>query len=45
MIDTGKKLEIEYTLSDPKNWVAIWKSVKHWNRVDEDIAQVERLPD
>jgi hypothetical protein len=46
MIDQGKKLEIEYTLTDPKMWVGDWKMVKHWNRVDDrDIAEVECLPD
>jgi hypothetical protein len=46
MMDQGKKLEIEYTLTDPKMWVGDWKSVKHWNRVDDrDIAEVECLPD
>jgi hypothetical protein len=46
MIDAGKRLEIEYTLSDPKSWEGEWKSTKHWNRVDDrDIAEVECLPD
>ena len=46
MIDAGKRLEIEFTLTDPKNWVGDWKMVKHWNRVDDrDISEVECLPD
>ena len=46
MIDGGKKLEIEYTLTDPKMWEGDWKMVKHWNRVDDrDISEVECLPD
>ena len=46
MLNQGKQLEIEYTLTDPKMWVGDWKTVKHWNRVDErDIAEVECLPD
>jgi hypothetical protein len=46
MTNAGKTLEIEYTLTDPKNWVGDWKMVKHWNRVDDrDIAEVECLPD
>jgi hypothetical protein len=46
MIDGGKRLEIEFTLSDPKSWVGEWKMTKHWNRVDDrDIAEVECLPD
>jgi hypothetical protein len=46
MENEGKRLAIEYTLSDPKNWVGEWKMTKHWNRVDDrDIAEVECLPD
>jgi hypothetical protein len=46
MIDAGKRLEIEYTLTDPKIWEGDWKMTKGWNRVDErDIAEVECLPD
>jgi hypothetical protein len=46
MLNQGKQLEIEYTLTDPKMWVGDWKMVKHWNRVDDrDIAEVECLPD
>ena len=46
MIEAGKRLEIEFTLTDPKSWVGDWKMVKHWNRVDDrDIAEVECLPD
>jgi hypothetical protein len=46
MQDQGKKLEIEYTLTDPKVWEGDWKITKHWNRVDDrDISEVECLPD
>jgi len=46
MQEQGKRLEIEYTLTDPKMWVGDWKMVKHWNRVDDrDISEVECLPD
>ena len=46
MQNEGKRLEIEYTLTDPKMWQGDWKMVKHWNRVDDqDIAEVECLPD
>jgi len=46
MENEGKRLAIEYTLTDPKNWVGDWKMTKHWNRVDDrDIAEVECLPD
>ena len=46
MINNGNRLEIEYTLTDPKVWVGDWKITKHWDRVnDRDIAEVECLPD
>ena len=39
------QLEIEYTMTDPENWVGEWKNMKYFNRViDEDIAEVECLP-
>jgi len=46
MIEGGRRLEIEFTLTDPKSWVGDWKMTKGWNRVDDrDIAEVECLPD
>lgn len=46
MQNQGKRLEIEFTLTDPKSWVGDWKITKHWDRQDErDIAEVECLPD
>jgi hypothetical protein len=48
LVEGGSKLEIEYTLTDPKSWEGEWKSTKRWNRVDArdmDIAEVECLPD
>ena len=46
MIEKGMRLEIEFSLTDPKNWVGTWKITKHWRRVDDrDIAEVECLPD
>jgi hypothetical protein len=46
MINEGKTLEIEYTLTDPKSWEGDWKMTKRWQRVDErDIAEVHCLPD
>jgi len=46
MLPGGKKLEIEYTLTDPKVWVGEWKMTKHFDRLDErDITEVECLPD
>jgi hypothetical protein len=47
-INGGTKLEIEYTMTDPKSWEGEWKSTKRWNRVDArdmEIAEVECLPD
>src|SRR5262245_40329455 len=46
LIEGGRRLQIEFTLTDPKSWVGEWKMVKNWNRVDDrDIAEVECLPD
>jgi hypothetical protein len=46
MENEGKRLAIEYTLSDSKSWVGEWKMTKHWVRQDDrDIAEVECLPD
>jgi hypothetical protein len=46
LINDGKRLQIEFTLTDPKMWEGEWKYVKHWDRVDErDIAEVACLPD
>jgi hypothetical protein len=46
MINDGKTLEIEYTMTDPKNWEGEWKMSKRWNRVDDtDITEVQCLPD
>ena len=46
MIENGMRLEIEYSLTDPKSWVGTWKITKQWRRVDDrDIAEIECLPD
>jgi len=46
LIDGGKTLEIEYTLTDPKNWEGDWKMTKRWKRVDDqDITEAACLPD
>ena len=46
LIDSGKTLEIEYTLTDPKSWVGDWKMTKRWRRVDDqDITEASCLPD
>ncbi|MBX5463378.1 MAG: hypothetical protein IRZ28_20090 [Steroidobacteraceae bacterium] len=45
MLDGGKTLEIEYIMTDPKNWKGEWRSTKRWLRMDEsDISEVECLP-
>jgi hypothetical protein len=38
--------EVEYTMTDPKNWVGEWKFTKRFNRKDDtDITEVQCLPD
>src|SRR5262245_36562743 len=45
LLDGGKTLQIEYTMTDPKNWKGEWKSTKKWMRMDySDIPEVECLP-
>jgi hypothetical protein len=46
MIDGGSRLQIDFALTDPKNWEGTWTLTKFWRRVDDrDIAEVECLPD
>jgi hypothetical protein len=46
MIDNGARLEIEFSLTDPKSWEGTWKITKFWRRVDDrDIAENACLPD
>ena len=46
MINNGRTLESEMTLTDPKNWEGEWKGTRRWNRVNDiDIEEVECLPD
>jgi len=46
LVNNGRVLEIEYTMTDPKSWEGEWKMTKRWNRVDDtDIAEVECWPD
>jgi hypothetical protein len=46
MINDGKTLQIDYTLTDPKSFAGEWKYTKRWNRVDDrDIAEVTCLPE
>jgi len=45
LLDKGMTLQIEYTMTDPKNWKGEWKSTKRWMREDySDIPEVECLP-
>jgi len=46
MLEGGNRLEIQFTLTDPKVFEGDWVMTKFWNRVtDRDIAEVECLPD
>jgi hypothetical protein len=46
LLEDGEVLEIEYTMTDPVNWVGEWRNTKQWLRVDyTDIGEVECLPD
>jgi hypothetical protein len=46
LIDDGTRLEIEYTMTDPKNWEGDWVMTKWFDRQDEtDITEVECWPD
>ncbi len=39
------RCEIEYTMTDPKNWKGEWKNTKRWLRMDySDIPESECLP-
>jgi hypothetical protein len=45
LLEKGTILEIEYTMTDPKNWKGEWKNTKRWMRADySDISEVECLP-
>ena len=40
------RLDIEYQMTDPKNWVGDWKMTKTFRRQEEkDISEVQCLPD
>jgi hypothetical protein len=46
MVEDGQVLEIEYTMTDPKNWKGEWKTTKRFGRVnDVDLIEAECLPD
>ena len=43
---TARRCEIEYTMTDPKNWKGEWMFTKRFNRLDDtDITEVECMPD
>jgi hypothetical protein len=45
LLDKGQTLQIEYIMTDPKNWKGEWRSTKRWLRADySDIPEVECLP-
>jgi hypothetical protein len=45
LVDKGMTLEIEYLMTDPKNWKGEWRNTKRWLRADySDIPEVECLP-
>jgi hypothetical protein len=44
MVNAGT-FEVDYTMTDPKNWEGDWKFTKRFNRKDDvDISEVECLP-
>ena len=46
LLNGGTRLEIKYTMTDPRNWVGEWTSTHYWKRVDDqDITEVECTPD
>ena len=46
MINQGATVEVDYTMTDPKNWEGEWRFTKRFNRKDDtDISEVECLPD
>jgi hypothetical protein len=46
LLNNGTTLEIEFIMTDPRNWEGEWKMTKRWKRVDDtDITEVECLPD
>jgi hypothetical protein len=46
MVEGGNRLQVDFTITDPKVFKGEWKWTKTWNRVNNrDIAEVECLPD
>jgi hypothetical protein len=45
LLDKGMTLQIEYIMTDPKNWKGEWRNTKKWMRMDySDIPEVECAP-
>ncbi len=44
MKESGKVLEIEYTMTDPKMWKGEWKNTKRWLRMDNSDIPESELP-
>jgi hypothetical protein len=45
MLDGGEVLQIEYIMTDPKNWKGEWRNTKRFMKLhNSDIAEVECLP-
>ncbi|HEY5409628.1 MAG TPA: hypothetical protein VIJ94_02765 [Caulobacteraceae bacterium] len=45
LLDKGETLQIEYVMTDPKNWKGEWRNTKRFLRLhNSDIAEVECLP-
>ncbi len=41
-VNGGNTLEIEYIMTDPRNWKGEWRNTKRWDRVlESDIGEVE----
>ncbi len=45
LLDKGETLQVEYVMTDPKNWKGEWRNTKRFLRLHKsDIAEVECLP-
>ena len=45
MIDNGERLQIDYTLTDPRSWEGAWQFTKFFDRQENvDIEEVQCLP-
>jgi hypothetical protein len=45
LVDKGQTLQIDYIMTDPKNWKGEWRNTKRFVRQDySDIPEVECLP-